>query len=204
MPRCTAELRTEKKPSENRVHSLHIFPEPDTFNCHLWTRRQPHHHPTHAPACGGAHCRHSSPESLRFLLVPQSCHRDTIVPGAAGPEQEERKPPAEKRLTAEKAAGSRALARGRSRLLTIIQEQSQQLQLRSKDGLCSCGRKNTLIKNKHAISATIHRLLCSALPSCVGSLKGNTTRANPEAKTRRKRNRRLLPSQAGLTLHSPS
>ena len=43
--------------------------------------------------------------------------------GLQGQSRRRWKPPAEKRLTAgEKAAGSGALARGRSRLLTIIQE----------------------------------------------------------------------------------
>lgn len=48
MLRCTAKLSTERKPSKNLCISLHIPPESDTLNCHLWTQETaaPQFHPT--------------------------------------------------------------------------------------------------------------------------------------------------------------
>lgn len=126
MPRCTAELRTEKKPPENRVHSLHIFPEPDTSNCHLWTRETatPPSHPTPRHLWGCPLSAPPSPESLRFSLCPSpTTQGHQSVPGAAGPEQEEVETTGrEKAHSWREGRRQGALARGRSRLLTIIQE----------------------------------------------------------------------------------
>ena len=80
MPRCTAELRTEKKPPENRVHSLHIFPEPDTSNCHLDTGDSHTTIPPNAPASVGVPTVGTSlSRKPEVLLVPQSYHTGTPI-----------------------------------------------------------------------------------------------------------------------------
>lgn len=148
-----AELRTQR-----RSHLRTAF-IPCTFFLSLMehltaisgTWRQPHHHiPPNAsylwvPITGTS----PLPRKPEVLLVPQSWpHRDTNqYLGLQGQSRRRREPPAEKRLTAgEKAAGSRALARGGAGCSPSYKRQSQQPgPQEAKDGPVLCGRKNTLI-----------------------------------------------------------
>lgn len=151
MPRCTAELRTEKKPSENRVHSLHIFPEPDTFNCHLWTRETatPPSHPTPLHLWGCPLSAPPSPESLRFSLCPSpAAQGHQSLPGAAGPEQEEAETTGREKAHSwregRRQQGSRSGEEQAAHHHTRGKANSSGPQ-EAKMDLCSCGRKNTLI-----------------------------------------------------------
>lgn len=149
MPRCTAEVRTQRKPSEHCVHSLHIPPEPDTFNCHHWMRETatPPSHPTPLHLWGRPLSAPPSPRSLGFSLRPrpaaqghQSALGSRARAGGGGNHQQRMA------HSWREGGGQRGSRSGRGRLLTTTQRPNQQLQTpRSKDGFVLCGRKNALI-----------------------------------------------------------